>query len=227
MSRNLTTYSTYQVFLNYPFDDEAYETSISMHFAVVAAGLLPVCARDFPSGRTRIQMLGDALANCQYSAHDFSRLRGEGDQNLARFNMPLEMGMALYRSLQPHSASHHCAFFVPSPFEYLAAISDLRGLDPLHYQDPNELVTETYGWLTKIDRTVVNPRSIAEIQDIYYKFRERLDHVRGGRRDGRANHDESQELMYEVCTEAELWDWRKTKAGQAAFPPTPYTLNRD
>lgn len=97
--------SRYQVFLNYPFDEEAEDISNAMHFAVIAAGLLPVCAKDLSTpDRPRLQMLVETIAKCHYSAHDFSRCTGEGPNNLARFNMPVEMGMALFNALQNQRA---------------------------------------------------------------------------------------------------------------------------
>ena len=35
---------------------------------------------------------------------------------------------------------------------------------------------------------------------------------------GQPRHDESQELMFQVCTEFGWWDWRKNKGGLLAFP---------
>ena len=46
MRRNLAAYSTFQVFLNYPFDDAFLRLADALSFAVVAGGLLPVCAYD-------------------------------------------------------------------------------------------------------------------------------------------------------------------------------------
>jgi hypothetical protein len=225
MRANIANYYEYQVFLNYPFDDSAYDISLALHFAVIAAGLLPVCAHDLTvPDQPRIDTLVKALTNCRYSAHDLSRVRGEGEQNFARFNMPLELGMALFYALQTQRVSHQLAFCVPSPYEFRAAISDLGGFDALDYHDPSELVAQTYGWLWKIQAALSTRRSTAEIQDLHAQFRERLLRIRGGRPDGRANHDEAQELMFQICSEAaeeKLWDWRNTVAGRIAFPPTP------
>ena len=130
MSANFTNYSQYQVFLNYPFDKEAEGISLAMHFAVAAAGLLPVCAFDLTApDRPRLEMLVEAISSCQYSAHDFSRFKGEGEHNFSRFNMPVEMGMGLFHALRTQRLGHRCAFFVSSPHEYRTFASDLAGLD--------------------------------------------------------------------------------------------------
>ena len=42
----------------------------------------------------RIGRIVRALANSKYSIHDLTRCTGEGIENIARFNMPVELGMA-------------------------------------------------------------------------------------------------------------------------------------
>src|SRR5215472_11424590 len=129
-------FQQYQVFLNYPYDSEADNISFAMHFAVVAAGLLPVCALDLTApDRPRLEILVEAIMNCHYSAHDFSRCRGQGEKNFGRFNMPVEMGMALFHALQTQRVGHRCAFFVTAAHDYQVFAADLAGLDPLTYGD--------------------------------------------------------------------------------------------
>jgi len=72
MRNNLATYVDVQVFLNYPFDDEYEPLANAMHFAVVAAGFIPVCAKDLSApDRPRLEMLVDSIIHCRYSLHDF------------------------------------------------------------------------------------------------------------------------------------------------------------
>jgi len=84
MRRNLSAYTPCQVFLNYPFDREFASLANAMNFAVVAGGLLPLCAYDITTpDRPRLELLVDAIRNCQYSAHEFSRSTGGGPNNFA------------------------------------------------------------------------------------------------------------------------------------------------
>src|SRR5215469_11963204 len=97
MKNNLKALRDYRVFLNYPFDEEFERLVHAMHFAVVATGFIPACARDVSApDRPRLEMLVDIISNSRFSVHDFSRYKGEGEKNFARFNMPIEMGMALF-----------------------------------------------------------------------------------------------------------------------------------
>ncbi|MDT4953990.1 MAG: hypothetical protein QOJ02_2128 [Acidobacteriota bacterium] len=71
----------HQLFLNYPFDGAFEPLANAMHFAVVAAGLIPVCAKDLTSpDRPRLETIINAITSCHYSIHDFSKLKGEGAQ---------------------------------------------------------------------------------------------------------------------------------------------------
>jgi hypothetical protein len=152
MRRSLSQYRRYQVFLNYPYDEQFGQLANAFQFSVVAAGLLPLCARDISSpDHPRLTALVDAISNCEYSAHDLSRYTGEGTANFARMNMPLEMGMALYPALLTQSQEHRCAFFVPTPHDYRAFASDLAGLDPkCHNNDDLTLLVEMYLWLRSV-----------------------------------------------------------------------------
>jgi len=220
--RTLFGFRDQQVFLNYPFDEAAEHISSAMHFGVIAGGLLPVCASDLTvPDRPRLEMLIEVITSCRFSAHDFSRCQGEGEQNLARFNMPIEMGMALFHALQTQRRDHRCAFFVPSPnHAYQKFASDLAGLDPLRYEDENTLLVCLYGWLLNLE-AVVFPRPPTRIVDLYREYKHGQDLLRGSGRDGSPSHHERQELMYQVCSKAGLWDWRENSAGRQAFPPVP------
>jgi hypothetical protein len=85
MRRNLAACANCQVFLNFPFDEKFSQMADAMNFAVVDGGLLPVCAYDLTTpDRPRLDMLVEAIQNCRYSAHDFSRSEGEGEHNFVR-----------------------------------------------------------------------------------------------------------------------------------------------
>ena len=44
-----------------------------------------------------------AILSSKYSIHDLCRCRGEGDANLARFNMPLELGVSMAQRFGPNA----------------------------------------------------------------------------------------------------------------------------
>jgi hypothetical protein len=227
MRLNLAQYKSAQVFLNYPFDDKFENLAHAMHFAIVAAGFIPVCAKDLTSpDRPRLEMLVHAIDNCHLSVHDFSRLTGGGENNFARLNMPVEMGMALFNSLRTQRAEHRCAFFVQESYEYRTAASDLAGLDPITYNaDELSLVVGVYEWLRDVVQNPLTTRVATPlVKDRYSELKNNMGRIEGSGRNGTPNHNEAQELMYQICSSFGWWDWRGHKAGQLEFPPVPLTF---
>ena len=224
MRDNLDAYRRCQVFLNYPFDCDFESMAQAMHFCVIAGGLIPVCAKDLSvPDRPRLEMLVDAISNCQYSAHDLSRFTGMGDRNLARFNMPLELGMAIFHAVTTSPLGHCYAIFVPTDHDYHAFVSDLSGLDPICYHnDETELLSRMCEWLRRVVQTgAFVDHATSEIMDRYLEFKQRLSRLRASDCLGLPTHDETQEIMYQVCAECGWWDWRGTKDGVSQFPPVP------
>ena len=221
---NLTGERRYRVFLNHPFDDSFQPLSIAMRFAVTAAGLVPVSALDLSEpDRPRLETLMEAITQCHFSAHDFSRPHGEGSENLARLNMPLEMGMALFHALQTQRQGHRCVFFVADPYEYQRFVSDLSGLDPKpHSNDEKKLLSKMYEWLCDVGpREVLNVCPSVDVVSKFCYFESQASLINGSGAHGQPTLREMQELMYQVCGECGWWDWRATKSGQAAFPEVP------
>ena len=94
---------------------------------------------------------------------------------------------------------------------------------PVEQQNQNNhihLVVAVYEWL----RSVVPSASFNSVPSIdvsqkYDIFYDRLGNIRGSGQNGKPTHDETRELMYQICSESRWWDWRNIKAGLPAFPP--------
>ena len=88
--------STKSVFINCPYDSEYEPFRDALFFTIVCCGFIPRSADE--SGKvsvSRMDRIFYAVYTSNYSIHDLSRCRGEGEQLLARFNMPLELGLAM------------------------------------------------------------------------------------------------------------------------------------
>lgn len=212
--------SVYRVFLNYPFDEQFEALAHAMHFAVVAAGLVPVCAMDESApDRLRLEMLFNMVSTCRFSIHDFSRYKGEGEENFARFNMPLEMGMALFYTFFTQKRGHRCAFFVETSHDYQRFASDLAGLDPKHHNnDDPSLVTGIYEWLREVGQPYAYARPTVEVQEKYQDFKKELEKVKGSGKNGRPTHHEAREVMYTLCARCGWWTWRNDDKFKFLFP---------
>lgn len=84
------------VFVNCPYDDDFRPLFDAVIFSTLCCGFIPRCAVETGStSLSRMDRIFDAMRSSKYSIHDLSRCRREGEANLARFNMPLELGMAM------------------------------------------------------------------------------------------------------------------------------------
>jgi hypothetical protein len=84
------------VFVNCPFDADFEARFDAIVFATICCGFMPRCAiESAATSEPRMARITKAVQGSKYSIHDLSRCRGEGKENLARFNMPLELGIAM------------------------------------------------------------------------------------------------------------------------------------
>lgn len=155
--------STPTVFVNCPYDKDFEACFDAIVFTCVACGFAPRSAIDSGSwGTSRIERIVEALRACRYSIHDLSRCRGQGDSNLARFNMPLELGMAMILA-HPDRRDHEWMALAPEGAAYEQYASDLSG--ERHDGDVWTVVRHVAGWLLTRDATIgtpMNPLTIVE-----------------------------------------------------------------
>jgi len=120
------------VFVNCAFDDEFRSSLDAIIFTCVHAGFLPWMAGSTGTiAVPRVERILEGLMSCRYSVHDLTRYQGEGPENLSRFNMPLELGMAMaMRGAQPSPGRHDWMVMVPRGHIFREYISDLAGFDP-------------------------------------------------------------------------------------------------
>jgi len=157
------------VFINCPFDPKYQRLLHAIVFTTVSLGLVPRCALETGEADLRFQHILDLLQKSKYSIHDLSRFAGEGEANLARMNMPLELGVAI--GLKLCRKRHRLVVMVQNvpeakrkaaDYEYHRFISDLSGNDPLRHQStPQSVTREVYSWLTTLDE-IVNPQPSGE-----------------------------------------------------------------
>ena len=128
------------VFINCPFDREFEPILDAIMVTIACCGFSPRSARESERISTpRIERMKGALFSSKYSIHDFTRCRGEGNEGFARFNMPLEFGMAMALRLIEEvlqvreDERHDWLLLVPGGHQYKKFVSDLAGYDPVEY----------------------------------------------------------------------------------------------
>lgn len=122
------------VFINCPFDPNYHYMFEAIVFAIHDCGFIARCAREEDDGGDmRFQKLIRIIDDCKYGIHDISKADLDVNTNLARFNMPLELG--LFMGAQRYAAKGHynknkkILVMDSSPFRYQQFISDLSGTD--------------------------------------------------------------------------------------------------
>ena len=142
------------IFVNCPFDRAYSPLFDAMIFAVTACGYIPRSALERGSiDEPRLERLTRALFSSRYSIHDLSRCTGEGIDNLARLNMPLELGMAMAcKLLALPGRQHDWLVLVPSGHAFRRFISDLSGYDPAeHDGSTSSLVAQVVLWMSSLE----------------------------------------------------------------------------
>lgn len=170
------------VFINCPYDDAFVPLFHAIVLTIVARGFTPRCARESEGqADPRIIRIARGLTDSKYSIHDLSRFQGEGAQNLARFNMPLELGISLgIRYLKEGTGSeHNWVALVPENFVHHRFISDLSGYDAsAHDQQPATVIRKVAAWLSiQPDFSPPTPTAMT-IFEAYPAFSALLDEAR-------------------------------------------------
>lgn len=178
---NLKTDPATSVFINCPFDREFAKRFDAIVFATVCCGFLPRSALESGSvAEPRMERITRAIFASKYSIHDLSRCRGEGDELLARFNMPLELGIAMARRYRERRKRlrHDWLLLVPEGHQYLTFISDLAGFDPYRYDGTlKTLVQRVMSWLaTRPDAVrTPTPQDVLTALPVFSAEKEKLE----------------------------------------------------
>ena len=143
------------VFINCPFDEDYKPLLKSLLFTIIYCDLDPHLSETTDSGRTRIQGIENLIENTKYSIHDLSRMEAQKAGDLARFNMPLELGIDL--GCRRYKGGKHqekrCLILDKEKYRYQKAISDLSGNDiAYHGEDPEKMVRQVRNWIYHIKK---------------------------------------------------------------------------
>lgn len=170
------------VFINCPFDPRFQDLLLAILFTVTAHGLIARSSRETDgSAEPRFLRILRTLSRSKYSIHDLSRFTGEGLDNFARFNMPLELGIACaLRFERERSAKpHNWLVLVLEGFSYQKFVSDLAGFDPgKHSQSVESVIREVSAWLRLQEDAVEPAPSALRIYGAFAEFRNQVADLR-------------------------------------------------
>jgi hypothetical protein len=141
----------HSVFVNCPFDQEFRPLFDAIVFSTICSGFIPRCAIESGSASlSRMDRIVHAIHSSKYSIHDLSRCHGEAQTNLARFNMPLELGIAMGERFgnREGGEDHDWLLLVPRGHLHGRFVSDLSGYDPSEYDGSVEtIIPAVMAWL--------------------------------------------------------------------------------
>lgn len=158
------------VFINCPFDRDYLPLLRPLLFTVIYLQFDPhIASERSDSGERRIDKISALIQGCKYSIHDLSRLRASTAGELARMNMPFELGIEYGCRLfgSERLRSKKCLVLEKDQHEYQKAISDLSGIDiKSHNNEPSAIVRAVRDWFVE----TVGMRDVSSATKIWYRF---------------------------------------------------------
>ena len=197
----------YDVFINCPFDSEYRPVLDALVFVVHDCGFQARCALEIDdSGRVRIENIVEVIGECRYGIHDIPRTDLDTENELPRFNMPLELGVFLgaTRFGSPKQKSKRALILDRESYRYQKFISDIAGQDiKSHDGEPEIAIRRVRDWLRNSPAisglSIPGPQRIVER---YRLFREELPEL------CRRSHLDPNDLIFNDFT-ACVSEWLK------------------
>jgi hypothetical protein len=165
------------VFVNVPFDKTYEPLFEALVFTISACGYRVRCALEHDdSGDIRLDKLVQLIRESPRSIHDLSRIEA-GENELPRFNMPFELGLALGAKRFGKRPGDRIKIMVAEPYRLPAYLSDLGGNDPsAHQNDPAEVIRIVRDFLHNPPRGGLLPGA-SKLRADFAKFKVRLPGV--------------------------------------------------
>ncbi len=174
MSRNRLSYEK-SVFINCPFDGRYERIFNAIVFTVYDCGFIPRSALEAANNPVRLSRIIQIINDSLYAIHDLSRAGVDSRTGLARFNMPLELGIFLGAKEfgGKRNAMKTYLMLDRDRYRYQKFISDLSGIDPkAHNNKPETAIIKVRDWLndvTNVDFNIQSGRIIAKKYDEFRK----------------------------------------------------------
>lgn len=138
------------VFINCPFDRRFQPLLRAIVFTVYDCGFVPRSALEVEDGSPRLEKIERIIEESGLGIHDLSRAGINQQSGLARFNMPLELGLFLgaKRFGSKTQKAKALAIFDKEKYRYQKFISDLSGYDVwAHNEEAERIIANTRNFL--------------------------------------------------------------------------------
>jgi hypothetical protein len=149
------------VFINCPFTEDYRDKFEALVFCVIRAGYTPRCARELDdAGEVRYEKICRIIADCSFGIHDISKADLDENTGLARFNMPLELGLFLGAAkFGPDAQQRKRTLIMDSErYRYQSFMSDIAGQDiQAHANNTQRVVEIVATWLRQFGQSPPAP----------------------------------------------------------------------
>lgn len=176
MSTIRTSYKK-SVFINCPFDGRYKRIFDAIVFVVYDCGFIPRSELEAANDPVRLSRIIQIINDSLYAIHDLSRAGVDSKTGLARFNMPLELGIFLGAKEfgGKRNAMKTYLMLDRDRYRYQKFISDLNGIDPkAHNNKPETAIIKVRDWLNDVTNVDFNIQSGSIIAKKYDEFRKDL-----------------------------------------------------
>lgn len=159
------------VFLNIPYDKEFEDLYLAYIVGLTQLGL-EIKVTLAVANEGRLETILRLIEESSFSIHDLSRT--ELSRGVPRFNMPLELGLALYHSRRGRKP-HRVHIFDRKKYQAQRSTSDVNGIDPqIHRGRPKDLMIG----LRNIFRQPGDVTTVPEMLASYEALKQRLPKIR-------------------------------------------------
>jgi hypothetical protein len=159
------------VFLNIPYDNAFEALYLAYIVGLTQLGLRVNAAVAVPN-QGRLKTIIELIEQSDLSIHDLSRI--EVSRGVPRFNMPIELGLALYRS-HVTRGRHRVFIFESRRYRAQRSTSDVNSIDPqIHNGTPKGLMSG----LRNIFRQPGHVTTVPEMLASYRAVKQRLPELR-------------------------------------------------
>ena len=159
------------VFLNIPYDVAFENLYLAYIVGLTQLGLSINAALAVPN-QGRLSTIIELIDKSDFSIHDLSRV--EISRGVPRFNMPVELGLALYRS-HITNGQHRVFIFERKQYRAQQSTSDVNGIDP---QIHNGTVKGLMSGLRNIFRQPNDVTTVPEMLASYRAVQQRIPEMR-------------------------------------------------
>jgi hypothetical protein len=159
------------VFLNIPYDSAFEDLYLAYIVGLTQLGLRINATLAVPN-QGRLNAIIQLIEKSDFSIHDLSRI--EASLGVPRFNMPVELGIAVYRA-HVTNGRHRVFIFEGKRYRAQRSTSDVNGIDPqIHRGKPRGVM----GGLRNILRQPGDVTTVPEMLASYRAVKQKLPELR-------------------------------------------------